>query len=269
MLVLITLKTVHLNGQIVVPGTTILVEDGQELIDRGYARKLTRDETKGVLNDYAKTFEKLMEEKLRELRPCRWCGKTGKWESTFGAITCSHCYPPVRPELVKRWIWGVRDTLMSDNDKCTAKNRKRLMGMDFRNTKKGIRKGLCLESWCCLLDLAERHGWKPQGTVLKTSIEYVKYGGDPDNPEIAQGLWSYAEDKVKNWCGGYTSNEFQWVTEDDARNMTDALERALEERDEEFTWVINGKSGEDYVVLSKSEVEEFASFCRQGEFRIC
>lgn len=104
MRVIITLKPVRLNGEIVQPGTTMRIENNQKFIKRGYARKLTPEETKEFLTDYARTFEKLMEDKLREIRSCYNCGKADKWESIYGAIVCSHCHPPLKPELVKRYI---------------------------------------------------------------------------------------------------------------------------------------------------------------------
>jgi hypothetical protein len=104
MSVVVTLKTIRLDGKTVPPGTMIRTKTGQRLIDRGYARKLTPEETNEFLADFARTFEKLMEDKLREIRSCYNCGKTDKWESIYGAIVCSHCHPPLKPELVKRRI---------------------------------------------------------------------------------------------------------------------------------------------------------------------
>jgi hypothetical protein len=116
------------------------------------------------------------------------------------------------------------------------------MGYDLKNLKGGYR---CFSEskWLALLDLAERHRWKPQGTLMD----------------------------VPDWGGGYFSNDMQWVTEDDANNLAAALERALEEGEKEFIWVIKGKPGEDDIidqVLNRRDVAEFAWFCRQGEFRI-
>lgn len=104
MSVVITLKITRLHGQTIKPGTRIRVEHGRQLVKQGFARKLTPKETIEFLADYAKTFERLMEKKLREIRPCHWCGKIDKWESIYGAITCNHCHPPLKPELVKRYI---------------------------------------------------------------------------------------------------------------------------------------------------------------------
>lgn len=148
------------------------------------------------------------------------------------------------------------------------------MGMDLRNTKKGIYKGLSLTSWCGLLYLAEKFGWEPQGTILKANIQYWIRSGGSDEPQTDQELWRRVEDDVKNWCGSYTSNEFQWVTEEDAHNLAAALERALEEIEENKQDTFELKSddfssfdGQD-IILNKRVVDECASFCRQGEFRI-
>ena len=105
------------------------------------------------------------------------------------------------------------------------------MGHDLKNSKGGYRR-FGVDSWWCMQDLAKRHGWKPQGTVLNTDIQYQLRGGNLDDPEINQELWREAENDVKSWPGSYATNDFQWVTEEDARNMADALEKAVEELEE-------------------------------------
>jgi hypothetical protein len=55
--------------------------------------------------------------------------------------------------------------------------------------------------WGQLLRLAQSNGWVPAGTVL-------------DEPNVG-------------WSGGYQTNDWQRVTADDARNLADALSRAL------------------------------------------
>ena len=76
------------------------------------------------------------------------------------------------------------------------------MGMTLSGTKRT----LCLShsSWCSLLSCAECYGWKPMGT------------GPPiiDWPEGE--VWDSFD---------YTSNESQLVTQEDAANLADALER--------------------------------------------
>lgn len=55
--------------------------------------------------------------------------------------------------------------------------------------------------WGQLRRLAQSYGWVPAGTVL-------------DEPDV-------------DWNGGYQTNDWQRVTADDARNLADALSRAL------------------------------------------
>lgn len=55
--------------------------------------------------------------------------------------------------------------------------------------------------WGQILRLAQHYGWVPAGTIL-------------DEPS-------------ENWNGGYQTNDWQRVTASDARNLADALSRAL------------------------------------------
>jgi hypothetical protein len=59
MQVLITLKTIRLQGEIVQPGTMIRVEDEQGLIDKVYARRLTKEESQAILNYYVLYTDKI------------------------------------------------------------------------------------------------------------------------------------------------------------------------------------------------------------------
>ena len=61
--------------------------------------------------------------------------------------------------------------------------------------------------WARLLALAERFGWEPAGTVP---------------PQYVDGTPFYTD-----WHGGYTSNDAQLVTDDDARNLAAVLEAIL------------------------------------------
>ena len=119
--------------------------------------------------------------------------------------------------------------------------------------------------WGQMLRLAQLYGWQPAGTVL--SEEDLN-----DFPDA-------------EWGGGYQTNDWQIVTADDARNMADALERALNhipaydalasKRDpvtggialevmEEGISPLDWFSGED----SKEYLKKCIEFCRAGEFVI-
>jgi hypothetical protein len=52
MAVVFTLKPIRLNGTILQSGEKIRVEDEQNLVKKGYARKLTKDEARTILDEY-------------------------------------------------------------------------------------------------------------------------------------------------------------------------------------------------------------------------
>ena len=61
------------------------------------------------------------------------------------------------------------------------------------------------------------------------------------------------------WDGNYVTNDFQWVTDEDAVNFADALERACAatlEGEEEL--------GSGFI----GYLREFITFCRAGGFTI-
>ena len=64
--VLITLKSIRLNGEIVQPGTMITVADEQGLIDKGYARRLTKEETQAILSEYVIYADKIFNNKPQQ-----------------------------------------------------------------------------------------------------------------------------------------------------------------------------------------------------------
>lgn len=65
--VLITLKPIRMNGEIVQPGTMIRVENEQGLIDQGYARHLKPEETQEILSEYVKYAEEIFGETTKVL----------------------------------------------------------------------------------------------------------------------------------------------------------------------------------------------------------
>lgn len=108
-------------------------------------------------------------------------------------------------------------------------------------------------SWQHLLHLARAMGWDPQGT---------------EPPSDRQR---------KEWDGGYSGNDGQFVTDQDAANLADALAKALDDLPDHdalahkvplglhenvnpFKWF----SGLD----RKRYLREFIAFCRQGGFLV-
>ncbi|MCX5804313.1 MAG: hypothetical protein NTU69_12435 [Proteobacteria bacterium] len=56
-----TIKNIRVQGEILKPGEMFRTQNAQLLIDQGYARKLTRDERKDILNEYVRIAEKVIQ----------------------------------------------------------------------------------------------------------------------------------------------------------------------------------------------------------------
>ena len=82
------------------------------------------------------------------------------------------------------------------------------MGMDLRGA--GGTERFSVTSWCKVLQLAQEYGWQPAGTQAPTFA-------------LVEGTTETVED----WDGTYLSNSFQRVTDEDAANIAEALQRAL------------------------------------------
>jgi hypothetical protein len=96
-------------------------------------------------------------------------------------------------------------------------------------------------TWREVLNIAHDYGWEPAGTEPGEWI-------DPETGELDEQLYLDPE----TWDGNYVSNCAQWVTDADAADIADALERALQ-GDEE---------------LNIDLLREFITFCRAGAFSI-
>src|SRR5215211_4100011 len=156
------------------------------------------------------------------------------------------------------------------------------MGMDLKGAG-GIER-FSNTSWRKILELAYEYGWKPQGTEPGQWYD--------ENGELCKQL----SPDPDTWSGTYFSNECQWVTEEDAANIADALQRALddisdfdtdEKRAEygpgelptslierslvERGSVVNAPNAslspvEYFSGEAKQRVRDFIRFCRAGEF---
>ena len=142
---------------------------------------------------------------------------------------------------------------------------KMIMGMDFSGA--GGAFSMHCGSWCKALQLARQYGWQPAGTVAPD------YG--PEYPPLT------------DWNGEYVSNSYQEVTDSDAKNLADALDRALADvprqntiKDKKLIISINGVSYEatpldacisplDYFSGGCSQLlVEIIALCRAGHFFI-
>jgi hypothetical protein len=62
MYILKTLKPISMNGETVQPGQVVKVPNDQGLINKGYARKLSQDETRAILDGYVREAQRLFSE---------------------------------------------------------------------------------------------------------------------------------------------------------------------------------------------------------------
>jgi len=117
------------------------------------------------------------------------------------------------------------------------------MGVALGNVA-GDHQHLNWASYRALLELAHEYGWQPTGTEP----------GQWCDPETGE-LDSQLSPDPDEWDGTYVSNDYQWVTKEDAANIAEALERALEDK--------QGFGNE-----AKHWIRDFIAFCRGGDFYI-
>src|SRR5919112_6036717 len=84
-------------------------------------------------------------------------------------------------------------------------------------------------AWENLLDLAHEYGWEPAGTEPPQWI-----ATNPDGSIDHEMTAMYSRSK-ENWDGSYFSNDGQYVTDEEAASIADALERALDDIPDEET----------------------------------
>lgn len=143
------------------------------------------------------------------------------------------------------------------------------MGVDLSSRDRHMHLGgLC---WDLMLYLTEKHGWKPQGTVM--DLETLSWWGeDLEEDETPEELEERKKKYVEDWDGDYSCNAGQRVTEEDACNMADALEKALENDDifVDCEQCIVGKLTKTPFMIDhrKAFIKDFIDFCRLGSFQI-
>jgi hypothetical protein len=99
--VAITLRTVRLHGGVVQPGAIIRVADEQVLIDRGYARRLSEEESKAVVQSYVAEAMSILVEENSRTELCRSCRTANWWLSKWGVLVCRVCHPPASQDLIR------------------------------------------------------------------------------------------------------------------------------------------------------------------------
>jgi hypothetical protein len=124
------------------------------------------------------------------------------------------------------------------------------MSMDLQS-ECGQELGLGVGAWAQCLDLAEKHGWIPCGTLPPDELK--------DYP----------------WNGSYYGNNGQWVTAADARQMADALERAIKFLPDPIAELPNegildylARSSAESEIMSKDFARSAVKFLSKGAFRV-
>jgi hypothetical protein len=123
--------------------------------------------------------------------------------------------------------------------------------------------------WDALLGLARRFGWVPMGTLLIEDFKSVWQ--PPLNAKIEQQNRQRVEELLKTRKCDYQTDGTV-VTADDARNMANALDRALEEASgDDFILGHDLKQGENtegQIISQKEMVQALRSLLNQEFFEI-
>lgn len=109
------------------------------------------------------------------------------------------------------------------------------MGYDLSSKKKSKNDyyRFNIWGWGKVLELAEKYGWNPKGTVIEDNTQTL-------------------------WEGYYTSNDGQLVTDEDVLEIKKALELALGDKD------YTKREAKEWI----SHIEGFTKFLENGAFYI-
>jgi len=82
--------------------------------------------------------------------------------------------------------------------------------------------------WQLILATARANGWKPLGTVLDYEFQYQLVVSQFEELDFDKHILldQFIRDKCGRWKGGYLTPEYQIVTDEDARGLRKALQRA-------------------------------------------
>ena len=82
--------------------------------------------------------------------------------------------------------------------------------------------------WQHILTTARANGWKPLGTILDYEFQYQLEVSQCEelNFDMHTLIDQYVKDKCGRWKGSYLTPEYQIVTDEDARGLRKALQRA-------------------------------------------
>ncbi len=82
--------------------------------------------------------------------------------------------------------------------------------------------------WQLILATARANGWKPLGTILDYEFHYQLEVSQVEELDFDGHtlINNYVKDKCGRWKGGYLTPEYQIISDEDARGLRKALQRA-------------------------------------------
>jgi hypothetical protein len=82
--------------------------------------------------------------------------------------------------------------------------------------------------WQHILATARANGWRPLGTILDYEFQYQLVASQCEEFDFDKHILldQFVTDKCGRWKGGYLSPDHQIVTDEDARGLRKALQRA-------------------------------------------
>lgn len=154
------------------------------------------------------------------------------------------------------WQWGLIENVARSKDRMRPE---KTSGVKLANVKTGTGPEFSWRTWSFLLITAGDYGWGPQGTVLDFEFQLDCFARRNRLNDITRKKY---ENDIRSFCrvwlGGYDSNHFQLVTEEDSKGMLKSLIRA-----------VNNRHFQE--AAGKGEMESirgFMTFLKGGAFRI-
>lgn len=103
-----------------------------------------------------------------------------------------------------------------------------LIGVNENGHRQLVSHVINKHDWQYALVMARANGWKPLGTILDYEFQYQLVASQCEQLDFDKHILldQFVTDKCGRWKGGYLTPEYQIVTNDDARGLRMALQRA-------------------------------------------
>ncbi len=154
------------------------------------------------------------------------------------------------------WQSGLIGNVARSKDHMHAE---KTVGVKLANLRTGGGPEFSWRTWTFLLITAGDYGWAPLGTVLDFEFQLEFFARRNRLNDITRKKY---ETDIRRFCrmwpGGYDSNHFQLVTEEDSKGMLKSLIRAANNR---YFQEAAGKG-------EMESIRGFMTFLKGGAFRI-